>query len=248
LQDGQLIPVASVFVFGGERVGQDRKPLAQQRFDVFRSETVTDPLQDLHVVHRGEPVVQGLKADPCLGCLAFSPLITVHAQLGGIGKIGTELEEERAEVGVHAIKIEEIDERRGANQPGIAAPGHRVVAPLGAPHPCLLLSPADEQHPLIVSEVGEELLSEIVLTLTLGEADQLQATRGDETVDVGDERLGHRIHQRRGRVVVTAVADEKALDPTTVGQPRLPHVEVHPVDGLHLEHHMISKDISDTAR
>ncbi len=37
-------------------------------------------------------------------------------------------------------------------------------------------------------------------------------------------------------------------DPATVGQPRLAYGEVHPVDGLHLEHHMINKDISDTAR
>jgi hypothetical protein len=43
--------------------------------------------------------------------------------------------------------------------------------------------------------------------------DQLATTRGDEAVDLGDERLGHRIHQRRRRVVVPAVTDEKALDP-----------------------------------
>ena len=48
--------------------------------------------------------------------------------------------------------------------------------------------------------------------------------------------------------MMPAVTNEKARDPATVGQPRLPHVEIHPVNGLHLEHHMISKDISDTAR
>jgi hypothetical protein len=91
-------------------------------------------------------------------------------------------------------------------------------------------------------------LGELVFTLALREMDQLQAARGNEAVDVSDERLGHRVHQRRGRVVVPAVTDEKALDPATVGQPRLPHVEIHPVNGLHLKHHMIGKDISDTAR
>ncbi|MCA1672208.1 MAG: hypothetical protein LC799_08410 [Actinobacteria bacterium] len=78
--------------------------------------------------------------------------------------------------------------------------------------------------------------------------DQLQATRGDEAVDVGDERLGHRVHQRRRRVVVTAVADEKTRDTATVSQPRHPHIEIHPVDGLHLEHHMLIEDIGDAAR
>lgn len=78
--------------------------------------------------------------------------------------------------------------------------------------------------------------------------DQLQAPRGHEAMDVGDERLGHRVHQRRGRIVMTTVANEETLDPATVGQPRLPHIEVHPVDGLHLKGHVTSKDIGDTAR
>jgi hypothetical protein len=42
--------------------------------------------------------------------------------------------------------------------------------------------------------------------------------------------------------------NEKARDPATVGQPRLPHIEIHPVNGLHLEHHMLVEHISDTAR
>jgi hypothetical protein len=110
------------------------------------------------------------------------------------------------------------------------------------------LGPSDEQHTLGVSELRQELLGEVVLALTLGKVHQLQATRGDETVNVGNERLGHRVHQRRGGVVVTAVADEKPLHPTPVGQPGLPHVEIHPVDRLNLEDHMIGEDIGDSAR
>ena len=82
----------------------------------------------------------------------------------------------------------------------------------------------------------------------LAKLHQLQPAGGDEAVDVGDERLGHRIHQRGGGVVVAAVTDEEALHPAAVGQPGLPHVEIHPVDRLHLEHRVISKDISHTAR
>ncbi len=108
--------------------------------------------------------------------------------------------------------------------------------------------PRQPDSALGLGELGQKLLGKVVLTLTRGEADQLQAPRGDEAMDIGDERLGHRIYQRRGRVVLTAVADEEALDPTAVGQPRLPDVEIHPVEGLHLEHHMIVEDISDTAR
>jgi hypothetical protein len=67
-------------------------------------------------------------------------------------------------------------------------------------------------------------------------------------VDVGDERLGHRVHQRCRGVVVAAVAHEEALHPTAVRQPGLPHVQIHPVDRLHLEGDVIVEDIGDAAR
>ena len=44
------------------------------------------------------------------------------------------------------------------------------------------------------------------------------------------------------------VGDEEALHPTAVSQPRLPHVQIHPVDRLHLKHSVIIEDISDSAR
>jgi hypothetical protein len=248
LQNGQLIPVAGGLVLRGERVGQNLEPLAQQRLDVRRAQTVTDRLQGRHVIAGGKPVVQRLEPDLLLGRLPLRPLIAVNAQLRGVREIGAELDEERAEIGIHAVEIKEVDERRGAHQPGIAAPGPRVVATLGAPHSRLLLRPPDEQHPLVLGEGGEELLGEIVLPLTLREMDQLQAPGGDETVNVRDKRLGHRIHQRRGRILMTAVTDEKPRDPATVGQPWHPHVEIHPVDRLHLKTHVISKGIRGTAR
>jgi len=47
---------------------------------------------------------------------------------------------------------------------------------------------------------------------------------------------------------MAAVTDEEAGHPTAVGQPGNPDVEIHPVDALHLEAHMIVKDIADAAR
>jgi hypothetical protein len=47
---------------------------------------------------------------------------------------------------------------------------------------------------------------------------------------------------------MATVADEEARDPAAVGQPRDPHIEIHPIDALHLEHRVISKDITDAAR
>jgi hypothetical protein len=122
------------------------------------------------------------------------------------------------------------------------------MAPLSAPYPGLLLRAADEQHPLRLGELRQELLGQVVLALALGEGHQFQAARGDEPVDVGDKVLGHRVHQRRRDIVVATVAHEEARHATPVGQPRLPHVEVHPIDGLHLEDHVLVEDIGDTAR
>src|SRR5687768_14791917 len=58
----------------------------------------------------------------------------------------------------------------------------------------------------------------VVLALALGERHQLQTAGGDKAVNVSDERFGHRVHQRRGGVVVATVADEEALYPAAVGQ------------------------------
>jgi len=77
---------------------------------------------------------------------------------------------------------------------------------------------------------------------------QVQPAGVDEVVDIGDERLGHRIHQRRGGVGVTAVAGEERGRPRAVLQPGLPHVEVHPVDRLDLEDHMAGQDIGGGTR
>jgi hypothetical protein len=41
--------------------------------------------------------------------------------------------------------------------------------------------------------------------------------------------------------VVAAVTDEETLHPGAVGQPRHPHVEIHPVDALDLEHRVSDK-------
>src|SRR5262249_34727528 len=175
-----------------ERVRQNPEPVAQQRLDLYCAQTITDLLQPRYVLAGGEPVVQRPESDLLFGRLAFGPFMAVDAQLGGIREVAAELEEERAEIGIHAVEIEEVDERRRSHQPGKTTPSRRVVATLGAPPSRLLLSPPHEQHPLILGELGEELLGEIVLTLTLAKADQLQTPRGHETVNVRDEDLGHR--------------------------------------------------------
>ena len=108
MQDRQLVAVAGGLVLGRERVGQDRQPLAQQRIDVGGPEAVADLLHPRHVgrvVEGGEPVVQRGEPDPGAGGLPLGPLVAVEVQLGGVGEVGAEFEEERTEVGVYAVAI-----------------------------------------------------------------------------------------------------------------------------------------------
>ena len=213
-----------------------------------RSQAVADRLQPVHVVDGSEAVVQRLKADPRLGGLALGPLVAVNADFGGEREIGAELDKERTEVGVHAVEVEEVNERCRPHQPGVAAAGGWIVPPLSTPHARFLLGSTDIQHPLGGGETGQELLGELVLALSLGESDQLQATRGDEVVNVGHERLAHGIHQRGRGITVAAMADEEPRDSTAVGQSGHPDVEIHPIDALDLEGHVVGEHIGDGAR
>ena len=60
------------------------------------------------------------------------------------------------------------------------------------------------------------------------------ATGGDEAVDDGDQRLGHR-HQRRGG----RGGRRRSPVPAAVGQPALPDVGVRPI---HLEEHVFVEE------
>ncbi len=244
-QDGQLVAVAGGDVAGGERVRQRAEPFAQQGVDVGRAGAVADGLQR-RLVPGGEPVIQRLEADPGPGGLPLGPFMAVDAQLGGIGEVGAELQEERAEVRIDAIEIEVVDQRAGLRQPGVGTPVGMEAA-LGPPHGGLLLGPAHVQHPLGAGEARQVPLRHLVLAL-LTEMDQVHPGRGDEVTDISDERLGHRVHQRRAGVGIAAVAGEERRRPAAVLQPGLPYVQVHPVDRLDLEDNMPGKDISSRTR
>jgi hypothetical protein len=46
------------------------------------------------------------------------------------------------------------------------------------------------------------------------------------------------------RKLITPVPDEEDRDPAAVLQPGLINVQVHPVDALQLQHHVIGQDVS----
>src|SRR6478672_7753006 len=103
-------------------------------------------------MYGGEPVVQGGEPDPRFRGQMFGPLVAVEAQHGVVGKVGAELQEERPEIGVHAVEVEVVDQPGGLHDPriGIAV---GVAAFLGAEQGGFLLCPPDEHDTLGGGEV-----------------------------------------------------------------------------------------------
>jgi hypothetical protein len=249
LQHGDVVLVAGGLVVGGERVRQPSQPLEHQRLDLLRAQPVTDGLHRARVGHRGEGVVQRRDPDAGLGRLPLGVLVAVEAHLRVVREVGGELDEERAEVGVHRVDVELVDHRGVADQPRVGLPGHRVPAGPGPPHPGLLLRPAHEQHPLGQlldraagrrGRLGQVRPGDVVLALPLAQVHQVQAVDRHVVVQVGHERVGDRFHQHR-RGVAPAALLEEVHHPRGVLQPRLEHVQQHPVDRLDLEHHVIGQ-------
>jgi hypothetical protein len=71
-------------------------------------EAVAELLQSSGVGTAQDTVVQSLEGYPFLGQLPFDVLVPVDAKLGVVGKVGAELEEERAEVLIDAILPRQI--------------------------------------------------------------------------------------------------------------------------------------------
>jgi hypothetical protein len=173
--------------------------------------------------------------------------VAVEAQLGVVGEVGAELQEERAEVTVHDVEVEVVDHPSGLHDPRIGLAG-RVAAALGAKQHGLLLRPADEQHPLLAGEPGEVFVHDVDLALALDEIHPRHPLVAGVAAHRGAERVGD-LPQRCGRGDrQPQLALDVAQQSTGVLQLRHVHVAVHPVDALQLEHHMIGQDVGDGAR
>jgi hypothetical protein len=143
LEDRDLIAVPRITVGVGQRPGQACEPLVQQRLDLLRPQLLTQGLQPGRVLDSSETVVQRGEGDPLFLRLTLRPLMPINTQPGIIRKIGTRLQEERTEVGIHRIHVEVIDHTRGLHNP-------RIRHTLGV---TTLLRP--EQHRLLLSPPDE---------------------------------------------------------------------------------------------
>ena len=111
-------------------------------------------MQPLGVGAGANTIVQGLIGNLFSIQLALGVFMPVQAQLGIVGKVGTELQEKGAEVLVHAVEVIIIDQGGGFDDPRIAGVLLRVVPFLSAIDGALLLRFADEDHAFALCEFG----------------------------------------------------------------------------------------------
>jgi hypothetical protein len=175
--------------------------------------------------------------------LPLGPLVAVEAQLGVEREVAAELQKERAEIVIDAIKVKLVHHPGLQRDPRVR--GAVVAAALAGPEQRdLLLRPADEQHALGPGEGGQELAGHVVFALALGEVDPGDLPLGGEGPHRPGERLGHRRQCCRGRHRLAQVPADIADQPGRVLQLRDVDVQIHPVDALHLEGHMARQHIS----
>ena len=87
------------------------------------------------------------------------------------------------------------------------------------------------------------LLRNIVLVLPLLESHQIDALAPNKFLDVANERFCHRRHRRRRGKPLPPVTAQVTHHGAHRLQMRNVDVEVHPVDPLDLQHHVIAQDI-----
>jgi hypothetical protein len=135
----------------------------------------------------------------------------VDQQLGPVGEVGGELDEERAEVLIHAVHVKLVDHRGCPHDPRVG-PAVGGAAFLGPEHGVLLLRPADEQDslgPAGCLERGQVLVHHIVFALPPGEVDPRDAAIIGEAPQPGHEVPAHRRdHRGRGDRLAQVTADE----------------------------------------
>jgi hypothetical protein len=177
--------------------------------DLFEPELFADELQPFGIGTGSEAVVQRLVGASRLLELTLGILVTVHTQFGGVGKIGSELQEEGTEVSIHAVPVVVVHHGRGTNDPGIALAGLRVAPLFGAEDRSLFLGFAEEGHAFRLTEVAELFGHHLLLALSFLERAERDLVVLGKAFGGGYEAVGHGIHEGRGSNGLSAMAVKK---------------------------------------
>jgi hypothetical protein len=98
--------------------------------------------------------------------------VSIQAELGVVGKIGTELQEKWPEVLIDAVEVVMVHRDRGLYDPGISALRLRIATFLGAIDRAFFLGLADEYHTFPLVELLALLFGKVVFALSLLKGDQ----------------------------------------------------------------------------
>lgn len=190
------------------------------------------------------------RTPPPLGQLLFEVFVAVDAQLGLVRKVGTKLQEERAEVLVHTIEIEKVDHGGGVVDPrhGAFAARRPEAFAHGAGHGGLLLGDADEDHAFAVGELRQPRLHDIVLALPFGETHDGDVEVPGKGEDAFTEGIAHGDGVFGRGEPVALVVPEIGGDTRRAGQLWHIGVEIHSVDGLELVADVFLLEIGDGMR
>ena len=98
LQDRDVVAVAGGAVGGGERVRQDGQPLAQQRVDLAGPRLSQIACSAAGSSTAANPLSSGSNPMPALAAWRWAHSLPLMHSLALYGKVGAELQEERAEI------------------------------------------------------------------------------------------------------------------------------------------------------
>lgn len=118
----------------------------------------------------------------------------------------------------------------------------------GAEQVGLLLRPTDEQHPLRAGELGQVFVHHIVFASPLSETNPRQLVIPGKAVHRRTERISDLRQQCRRSDRQPQLPLQIADQPRRELQLQDIDVQIHPVDTLHLQAHVLGQDIGDRSR
>jgi hypothetical protein len=163
-----------------------------------------------------------------------------------VREIGAEFQKEGAEVGIEAIEVELVHGRRALDDPRVL-PAVGAAALLGTKDRDLFLGFTEEQNPFGSLKVASIFRRNIVLALSLLEVNDRDVVLRQEVIDLPQKRVRHDSHQGGGSNGLAAMKPEKTSRLLFRLQLGLIDIEVHAIDALDFQGHMVADDFSDGA-
>ena len=197
LQDREIVTIPCLTISRCEGMREDSKPLAYQAVDLLGGKIVTDLLQPSGIVALQNPIIECFEADPLGRELSLGVLVSIDAEPSCVGKIGGELQEERAKITINAVEVVLVDKSRGAHDPRVGSPCRRIPALFCPKNRNLLLGFANEQNTFLSLKASSIFSGEIVFALTFPKRQQRDLVLLGKILDGPDEALADGVHQGR---------------------------------------------------